>query len=109
MKNLVRNKNKKVSKQLKYNTYQISKKSPSGLKEYIVKSNHPLLKKQFLQKSMSKIDRDFDTIEKGHQKEILDNLVGIDMQLKGLTERVVHQEQTQSKFDCFEGSVSILI
>lgn len=76
------------------------KKTSSGLNEYIIQSNHPTLKKQFLQnKSMSQVEKDFRNIESEQQKDVLDNLQGINMQLKALVKKVIHQDRTKCKED----------
>ncbi|CAI2363885.1 unnamed protein product [Moneuplotes crassus] len=84
-----------MSKNVTIAPFQITKKSPSGLKEYIVKSNHPTLKKKFINKTFSKLEKDFNKIEVAEKKEILENIQGIHMQLVTLVEKIVNQERSQ--------------
>lgn len=86
-------------RQSKIYVTQLSKKPNTGLMDYITHSNHPTLNKRgMMSRTISGSENDYEKVEKEKKKqELLDNLQGMNMQLKTLVEKVIDQEKVKRK------------
>lgn len=86
-----------MSKQITISPFNVSHKVSSGLKDYIMRNKHPFLTKRMLTRPFSEESFDKNKPDEKERKEILENLQGINLQIKTLSEKVISKDRTKSR------------